>query len=62
MRTADEATLEVAREILADPEWTSRVVLGAIWAQTELSRHRRGWPGADPQVAEAVLDAVLAAP
>lgn len=59
MRMPDEATLEVAREILADPERTSKVVLGAIWAETELSRHRRGWPGADPEVALAVLSAVL---
>lgn len=38
MRTREEATLELAQEILADPEKTMRVVVAAIVAEHD-TRH-----------------------
>jgi hypothetical protein len=34
---AIESTLAVAQDILADPEWTARVVIAAILAEQEIS-------------------------
>jgi hypothetical protein len=34
---AIESTLTVAQDILADPEWTARVVIAAILAEQEMS-------------------------
>lgn len=38
MKTRDEATLELAVDILADPDWTTRVVVAAIVAEHQLGQ------------------------
>lgn len=58
--TREEATEAVARDILADPSWTARVVVSAVVAETELSRAARGWPDRDPSIALDILAAALA--
>lgn len=58
--TREEATEAVARDILADPAWTARVVVSAVVAETQLSRAlARHWPDADPVQALQVLTAAL---
>lgn len=42
-----EAVVSVAQEVLADPEWTARVVIAAIVAQDNVARDSAAWAALD---------------